>query len=92
MVGGAVRVQKEWIAATGERQTNLPEEQHRRGDTERKETRRGPLLPDHLREAIRRYRAERDGGLAGQLNLYQVQASSGVERFGVKFNGKRLLR
>lgn len=92
MVAGAVRVQKEWIEATGEKQTKLDDAEHERFAMGEKEVRRGPLQPDHLREARRRYRTEMDGGLAGQLNLFQAQASNGVERFGAKFNGKRMLK
>jgi len=92
MVAGAVKVQKEWIESTGERQTTLSDAEHNEGIKDRKEVRRGPLMPDHLREARRRYRAEREGGLAGQMDLYQAQAATGVERFGIKFNGKRMLK
>lgn len=92
MVAGAVRVQKEWIEATGELQTRLDPAEHERFARSEKEIRRGPLQPEHLREARRRYRAEMEGGLAGQLSLVQAQASTGVERFGTKFNGKRMLK
>lgn len=56
------------------------------------ETKRGPLQPDHMREAMRRHRLTRDGGLPGQLGLWQQQQSSGVERFGIKAKGKRLFK
>lgn len=92
MIEGARKVQTQWLQASGESQTGLPsppaeEEQHNETDM-----RRGPLLPDHLRESIRRYKAEADGGLVGQLGLWQLQNRNGVERFGVKVGGKRLLR
>jgi transcription initiation factor TFIID subunit 11 len=56
------------------------------------EKRRGPLLPDHLREAHRRRIISGEGALVGQLGLWQLQQNSGVERFGVKLGGKRLLK
>ncbi|TGO16116.1 hypothetical protein BTUL_0032g00790 [Botrytis tulipae] len=62
-------------------QTNVP-----------KETRRAPLQPDHLREALRRLREGNEDGLAGQLNLWQLQQHSGVERFGTRVRGKRLFK
>lgn len=97
MVEGARRVQTQWLEASGEDQTTgLPSPPAENGTVKEKEkekeTRRGPLLPDHLREALRRLKLERDGGLSGQLGLWQLQQSSGVERFGAKSMGKRLLR
>ena len=55
------------------------------------EERRPPLTPDHLREALRRYKAERGGGLVGLMQLAQTQHPTGVERFGTKLGGKRML-
>lgn len=52
----------------------------------------GPLLPEHLAEAHRRIRIAREGGLTGQLGLWQLQSQSGVERFGSKVGGKRLFK
>ncbi|KAI9802360.1 MAG: hypothetical protein M1833_001866 [Piccolia ochrophora] len=46
----------------------------------------GPLLPDHLREALRRYREDREGGGAGMKGL--SLASKG----GVGVGGRRLFR
>ncbi|KAH8805745.1 hTAFII28-like protein conserved region-domain-containing protein [Xylogone sp. PMI_703] len=82
MIEGARKVQSEWISL------EEPEE----GKPKEDETRRGPLLPDHLREAIRRYKMGREGCLAGQLGLWQHQSSNGVERFAVKVMGKRLFK
>ncbi len=56
-----------------------------------KEKRRGPLLPEHLREAFRRHMLS-DPGLVGQLGLWQQQNGSGVERFGLRVRGKRLFK
>ncbi len=57
-----------------------------------KETLRGPLTDDHLREALRRYKLERDGGFVGLLNLDRLQHPTGAERFGLRTMGKRLLK
>lgn len=95
LIGSAVRVQKEWIESGTDKQCSYPglsQPETPEGQELRKEVARAPLLPDHLREALRRHRSARDGGLAGHLNLHHNQASSGVERFGTKFGGKRLLR
>ncbi|RFU30729.1 hypothetical protein B7463_g5601, partial [Scytalidium lignicola] len=82
MIEGARKVQSEW----------LNREEPEDGNPKEEETRRGPLLPDHLREAIRRYKMGKEGCLAGQLSLWQHQQSSGVERFAVKVMGKRLFK
>ncbi|KAF4611381.1 hypothetical protein G7Y89_g15632 [Cudoniella acicularis] len=93
MIEGARRVQTQWLEASGEDQaTGLPSPPAEGDKPKEKETRRAPLLPDHLREALRRYKLARDGGSAGQLGLWQLQQNSGVERFGVKVGGKRLLK
>jgi transcription initiation factor TFIID subunit 11 len=52
----------------------------------------GPLEPDHLREAYRRYKLAGEGGSAGQMGLWHVQHQSGVERFATKAGGKRLFK
>lgn len=54
--------------------------------------RHAPLLPEHLAEAHRRHRVAREGDSAGQLGIWQLQQSSGVERFGSKAGGKRLFK
>lgn len=86
-------VQSQWIEATGDDQTGLSNPSAEVDSVSpEKETRRGPLLPDHLREAYRRHMLEADGGLVGQLGLWQLQQHSGTERFAVKVGGKRLLK
>lgn len=55
------------------------------------ETRRPPLLPGHLREAARRLRMTQEGGLVGMMGLDRTQHATGVERFGNKFGGRRVL-
>lgn len=56
------------------------------------EQRRGPLRPDHLREAWRRHKVEGDGGSVGMLGLWHAQQESGVERFAVRARGRRIFR
>ena len=57
----------------------------------KEETRRPPLLPEHLREAARRLRMTQEGGLVGMMGLDRTQHATGVERFGNKFGGRRVL-
>ncbi|KAI9047171.1 hypothetical protein LZ554_008625 [Drepanopeziza brunnea f. sp. 'monogermtubi'] len=92
LIERARAVQSQWIEATGDNQTGLPSPPAEGSVPPEKEKRRGPLLPDHLREAHRRHLLEADGGLVGQLGLWQLQQHSGTERFGVKVGGKRLLK
>jgi transcription initiation factor TFIID subunit 11 len=92
MIEGARKVQSQWLEATGESQTGLPSPPAEADGPSQRETRRGPLLPDHLREAFRRHMLEGNGGLVGELGLWQAQQHSGVERFGTKVRGKRLLK
>ncbi len=92
MIEGARKVQTQWIETSDESQTGLPSPPAEGDVPKEKEKRRAPLLPDHLREAFRRHMMEGDGGLVGELGLWQLQQHSGVERFGVKVQGKRLLK
>jgi transcription initiation factor TFIID subunit 11 len=90
----ARRIQTQALAAEGVLEKEVEEEV----DGEKKkvvkvETRRGPLLPHHLREALRRYTKERDGNGVGLTGFWQLQQHhSGVERFGMRVGGKRLLK
>lgn len=49
---------------------------------------RGPLGPDHLREALRRYKKDREGGSAG----FQGLSLQGKEIAASRVGGKRLFR
>ncbi|KAF2708941.1 hypothetical protein K504DRAFT_468164 [Pleomassaria siparia CBS 279.74] len=49
---------------------------------------KGPLTPAHLREALRRYKRDRDGGGAGFAGL----SLDGPERTAGRMGGKRLFR
>ena len=52
------------------------------------EKNRGPLLPDHLREAVRRHKKDVEGGNAGQKALSLVATETYASRTG----GKRIFR
>jgi len=49
---------------------------------------KGPLTPDHLREAMRRYKRDREGGGAGVAGL----SLEGPERTAARMGGRRLFR
>jgi transcription initiation factor TFIID subunit 11 len=91
----ARQVQAEFIAA-GEQQADLPTPPTLSGDTvdgkaEEKEAKRGPLRPEHLREAWRRYRFTGESRGVGMQQLWHSQQSDGVERFSTR-TGKRLFK
>ncbi|RKF80239.1 putative transcription initiation factor tfiid subunit 11 [Golovinomyces cichoracearum] len=92
MIERARKVQTEWLEISGEN-PGLPSNADIVDQTtsEKKEKRRGPLMPDHLREAFRRHMLT-DTALVGQLGLWQHQQQSGVERFGVKVGCKQLFK
>ncbi len=58
----------------------------------RKWHRRGPLRPEHLREALRRYKLAYEGGCVGLHDPWHQQQQSGVERFGIRTRGRRLFK
>jgi transcription initiation factor TFIID subunit 11 len=96
LIERAREIQSQWLALSGDDQVagELPaattdHERHLRA--ERNRTMRGPLTPDHLREALRRMRMEKAGGV-GLLGLDRMQHPTGQERFGIKTGGKRLFR
>ncbi|OAA55503.1 2-hydroxyacid dehydrogenase [Niveomyces insectorum RCEF 264] len=53
---------------------------------------KGPLRPDHLREAWRRYRYSVQGKTAGSMDLWHSQQKTGVERFPARTGGKKIFR
>jgi transcription initiation factor TFIID subunit 11 len=91
IIEGARRVQLQWLEASGESQTGLPSPPPDNDDDTR-ERPRGPLTADHLREALRRYKLERQPGNVGLMGLARQQMSNGSERFGLKVMGRRLLK
>jgi transcription initiation factor TFIID subunit 11 len=54
--------------------------------------RRGPLRPEHLREAFNRYARSGEGGGVGLQALWHAQQQDGVERFGTRTGGRRLFK
>ncbi|KAH8880556.1 TAFII28-domain-containing protein [Thozetella sp. PMI_491] len=104
LVECARRVQGEWIANTGEIQTDLPRtiplsENTPEADHERALAKlsanpdhRAPLRPEHLREALRRYKASFEGGGVGIQPVWHQQQQDGVERFPPRTGGRRLFR
>ena len=81
-------VQLEWMAAA----EKLPTGEQLDADAPLRdriqERDRGPLTPDHLREALRRYKKDRDGGAAGFMGL----SLQGVVYAAPKMGGRRLFR
>ncbi|KAH8717019.1 hTAFII28-like protein conserved region-domain-containing protein [Phaeosphaeriaceae sp. PMI808] len=53
-----------------------------------RQSNKGPLTPAHLREALRRYKRDREGGGAGFAGM----SLEGVERSCARTGGKRLFR
>jgi transcription initiation factor TFIID subunit 11 len=88
LVERARDVQLEWLAA----EDRLPDGESVPSDTPLKERfkpeDRGPLLPDHIREAYRRYKKDREGGCAGMLGLSLLGRESTAARTG----GRKLFR
>lgn len=95
----AVEVQYEWMHATGEKQSDEPfppqaTDKDVKGDVNRlsEQDKRGPLRPDHLREAWRRYKATAEGGFVGTQSLWHEQQNDGADRFPVRTGGRRFFR
>ncbi|KAL2354744.1 histone-fold-containing protein [Cryomyces antarcticus] len=83
IIDRAREVQTEWMAAS----LTLPTgELNVGGGYEERD--RGPLTPDHLREALRRYKKDREGGGAG----FQGLSLEGRENTASRMGGKRLFR
>lgn len=90
----ARQVQTEFVRA-GEKQTDLPTPPPGTAEAEaaaRDESeRRGPLRPEHLREAWRRYQRCGEGRGVGTQQPWHAQQGDGVDRFSTK-TGKRMFR
>jgi transcription initiation factor TFIID subunit 11 len=106
LIERARKIQTQWLELSGEDQTTglvSPPPSATEGEAEGEdsqktvvrrvpeERRRGPLTPDHLREALRRYKLERQGAV-GLLGLGRHQPMTGAERFGIKSMGKRFFK
>jgi transcription initiation factor TFIID subunit 11 len=104
IIESARRVQGEWIEKLDEKQTDLPSppaagDAHNadgkavtQAKDQKAEDRRGPLRPEHLREAVRRYRKGFEGGGVGMQWVYHQQQQGGVERFPTRTGGRRIFR
>lgn len=99
LIEAARNVQGEWITA-GEKQTDLPSPPPSANgagaddgaeEPEEAEARRGPMRPDHLREAWRRYKICGESHGVGVQQLWHAQQGSGVERFSTRTR-KRLFK
>ncbi|KAF1822995.1 uncharacterized protein K489DRAFT_319357, partial [Dissoconium aciculare CBS 342.82] len=95
LIESAKEVQDEWLAAEekrpdGEEMTSAANVQPGAGNLAKfmDEVDRGPLLPDHFREAVRRYRKARDGGTTGFTGL----SLEGRENAAVRSGGRKLFR
>jgi transcription initiation factor TFIID subunit 11 len=101
IIEGARKVQAQWAETDEEMKAAIKEKLEKLPNlkdipepimNEERHLPLGPIEPDHLREAHRRYKNSNVGGGAGQLNLWQQQSSSGVERFASRCKGKRLFK
>jgi transcription initiation factor TFIID subunit 11 len=106
IIESARRVQGEWIERMDEKQTDLPtppptapatqdtngEADSQQKESQTEEARRGPLRPEHLREAVRRYRKGVEGGGVGMQWVFYQQQQGGVERFPTRTGGRRIFR
>ncbi|KAL5606627.1 hypothetical protein BROUX41_003025 [Berkeleyomyces rouxiae] len=97
LIESARRIQTEWIHAGVEPmvEISIPSPTDSLDGEAQKppttQTRRGPLRPDHLREAARRYRISKEGGTVGMQSPWHTQQQTGVERFSV-LTGKRIFK
>ncbi|KAF2718996.1 histone-fold-containing protein [Polychaeton citri CBS 116435] len=78
-------VQAEWMVVEEKRPDGEPNEAFKQLTTKRK---RSPLLPDHLREALRRYKKRRTGGTVGFTGM----SLEGREVAAPRMGGRRLFR
>ncbi|KAK0614558.1 hTAFII28-like protein conserved region-domain-containing protein [Immersiella caudata] len=106
IIEAARRVQNEWVENTGEKQTDLPtppvsaapspnangEVAEGQAPEPPKDDRRGPLRPEHLREAVRRYKRSFEGGGVGMQRVWHQQQQNGTERFPPRTGGRRVFR
>ena len=94
IIESARQVQAEFVHA-GEKQAELPTPPPSNpgaADVDDPiDLRRGPLRPEHLREAWRRYKVAGESRGVGVQQLWHAQQSSGVERFSTR-TGKRMFK
>jgi transcription initiation factor TFIID subunit 11 len=80
LIERALKVQMEWQAASAKLPTGQPTDDDAGLEDRLKMIDRGPLTPDHLREALRRYKKERVGASAGIMGV----SLSGMENSAPK--------
>lgn len=90
LVDRALDVQIEWLAAEIKRGDGAPVSHDALAKDRIEQRNRGPLTPDHIREALRRYKKDNEGASAGFLGL-SLQAN-GRENVAAKTGGKKLFR
>ncbi|KAM0477504.1 hypothetical protein ACHAPX_005817 [Trichoderma viride] len=102
IIESARNVQAEWVLS-GESQSELPTPPPSNeaaaaaaaaaadNTEEEVDLKRGPLRPDHLREAWRRYKVCHESRGVGVQQLWHAQQGTGVERFSTRTR-KRLFR
>lgn len=78
-------------AAAEKADENMPDASQQEKEKER-DDRRGPLRPEHLREALRRYKMSFEGGGVGMQLIWHQQQQNGVERFPTRTGGRRIFR
>ena len=103
IIEAARDVQGEWVLA-GEQQSDMPTPprssaaadhgEEEPGGTAMKtirNVRRGPLRPDHLREACRRYKLSGESRGVGVQQLWHAQQNDGADKFSTR-TGRRLFK
>ncbi|KAE9977725.1 hypothetical protein EG328_001852 [Venturia inaequalis] len=90
LVDRALDVQIEWLAATTETWEGGPVAHDPAVKARIEQKNRGPLTPDHIREALRRYKKDNEGASAGFLGL-SLEAN-GRENVAAKTGRKKLFR
>ncbi|KAK3350463.1 hTAFII28-like protein conserved region-domain-containing protein [Neurospora tetraspora] len=76
-------------AAAEKSDENMPDASQQEKE---RDDRRGPLRPEHLREALRRYKMSFEGGGVGMQLIWHQQQQNGVERFPTRTGGRRIFR
>lgn len=80
-------------AAADKGDENMPDASQQEKEKEKeRDDRRGPLRPEHLREALRRYKMGFEGGGVGMQLIWHQQQQNGVERFPTRTGGRRIFR
>lgn len=78
-------------AAAEKGDESMPDASQQEKEKER-DDHRGPLRPEHLREALRRYKMGFEGGGVGMQLIWHQQQQNGVDRFPTRTGGRRIFR